>query len=241
MNARDIPECMNSYGRLTTDVAYMTGYTIRELVPVHAELIRQTDYEAYINVSDDCVVTQDAVDAVVALLEEGRPAVTGWCRLRKGSNTVNLSKTPLVGSPPERNGFDFYLYGEAKRYPEPVIPTHFMGMSLTGMPRDMWLDFPYSCYTIVHERGHGSDANLCTRLRDAGVPMVAARGGYVDHVKERKQDADKWKGRGRTRLLVGEVPQTVTLQTKRVLIESDPMSELHTESPRRVRPRMGVA
>lgn len=215
MNARDIPSCMDSYRRLSTDVAYMTGYTIRELVPVHAWLVAGTDYDAYINVSDDCVVTQEAVDAVVDLLSQGHPAATGWCRLRKGSERVNLSRSPLVGSPPDSTGFDFPRYGEVRRWPDEVVPTHFMGMSLTGMTREMWQRFPYGCWTIVHERGHGSDTHLSCRLRDAGVPMVAARSAYVEHMKNAKQDPVNWKGRGRNRLLIGEVKPGVTLQTKR--------------------------
>jgi hypothetical protein len=220
MNARDIPECMDSYRRLTTDVAYMTGYTIAELVPIHAEIIRTTDYDAYINVSDDCVVTQSAVDAVVDLLASGHPAVTGWCRLRKGSPLANLSDSPLVGAPPDRHGFDFPSVGRVRKWPDKIYPTHFMGMALTGLTREMWERFPYGCWKITHDRGHGSDTHLSTRLRDAGIPMVCARDGYVEHMKEHKQDVKRFPmGKGRTRLLIGQVPQTVTLQTKRVIID----------------------
>lgn len=222
MNARDIPECMASYGRLATDVAYMTGYTVSELVAVHARLVAETDYDAYLNVSDDCVVTQEAVDAVTALLEQGHPAVTGWCRLRKGTTAVNLTRRafecPSDANPP-KDDFDFYQHSEVKRWPEPAVPTGFMGMALTGLTKEGWQEFPYGCWHIVHDRGHGSDTHLSLRLRDAGVPMVAAREGYVEHLKARRQDPNSWRGKGAHRLLVGEVPQRVTIQTKRVLFE----------------------
>jgi hypothetical protein len=221
MNARDIPECMNSFRSLETDVAYMTGYTIADLVPVHARIVKETKYDAYINISDDCIVSQDAVDAVVKLLAEGHPAVTGWCRLRKGSPLANLSDSPLVGSPPDRHGFDFPEVGKLKTWEHEIYPTHFMGMALTGLTREMWLRFPYGCWKIQHDRGHGSDTHLCCRIRDAGIPMIAARDGYVEHVKERKQDQRRFPmGKGRTRLLIGEVPPRVTIQRKDVLFES---------------------
>jgi hypothetical protein len=214
MNARNIPDCMDSYRALSGDVAYMTGYTVRELVDVHADIVRNTDYDAYINVSDDCIVTQEAVDAVVDLLATGHPAATGWCRLRVGHTFVNLSKSPLTASPPRKEDYHFYSYGQVRRHPDEIVPTHFMGMSLTGLTRDMWRRFPYGCYTTVHERGHQSDAHLSIRLEEAGVPMVASRTAYVEHVKERPKGAD-WRGTGVQRLLVGEVEQKVTITSTR--------------------------
>jgi hypothetical protein len=211
MNARDIPACMDSYRALRTDVAYMTGFTVRELVDVHADIVRRTDYDVYLNVSDDCIVSQSAVDAVVDLLRDN-PAATGWCRLRKGHSFVNLSKEPLSASPPRKEDYHFYSFGQVRDYREPVVPTYFMGMSLTGLHRDLWQRFPYGCYTTVHERGHQSDAHLSIRLHEAGVPMVAARAGYVEHVKERPQ-GDR-PPEGHLRLLVGEVEQRVTIQRR---------------------------
>lgn len=213
MNARRIPECLEAFEGLDTDVCWMTGYTVAELAGgVHADIVASTKYDAYLNVSDDCVVTQGAVDAVVALLADGAPAATGWCRLHTESPFANLCREPLEGNRPTRRAYPFYEAAHVADYPFEVVPTHFMGMSLTGLTRDMWLRFPYGCFTDRRERGYSSDFHLCTRLRDAGVPMVAARSGYVDHVKVRaRMGAAPPESH---RLLTGEVPRDVRIVAK---------------------------
>lgn len=210
MNGRRIPECIEAFEALDCDRAWMSGYTDHELGDVHRELVASTDYDAYITVSDDCVVTQQAYDAVAALLEDGHPAATGWCRLHTRSNDVNLCWAPLLGDVPCRAAYRFYTYAQICQEERQVIPTHFMGLALTGMPREGWERFPHRAYTNRRSRGYSSDFNLSRRLRDARVPMVAAKAGYVEHLKvvgRRKPPTH--------RLLVGEMDREVRIEERR--------------------------
>jgi hypothetical protein len=95
-------------------------------------------------------------------------------------------------------------------YPDEVVPTHFMGMSLTGMTRDMWLRFPYGCFTDRRPHGQSSDFHLSARLRDAGVPMVAARSGEVQHLKEMAMQGTRF-GPVQHPWLVGNVEPSVSI------------------------------
>jgi hypothetical protein len=189
MNARDIPECLESYRALDIDLLWATGYTVRQLADgVHREAVESTDYDVILNVSDDCVVEQHALDAVLSLLEAGHPAATGWCRMAVGHESVNLCDRPLSADVPWAKPFPYSLMlrTDVTRYPDEIVPTHFMGMSLTGLTRDLWQRFPYGCYTERRPRGQSSDFHLSARLRDAEIPMVAARSGEVRHLKEMK-------------------------------------------------------
>lgn len=207
MNARRIPECIESFEALPHDLAWMTGYTDAELGPVHQGIVESTDYDAYLVVSDDCVVTGAAVDAVLELLEQDHPAATGWCKLHQTSPYANLCRAPLKGSEPKPAAYPFYRARDVQAHESEIVPTHFMGFALTGMPREMWQRYPYGAYTARRATGYSSDFHLCVRLRDDGVPMVAARDGYVEHLKT----ADRRLKPRSHRLLVGEIDQEVRL------------------------------
>src|SRR4051812_38082954 len=104
MNPRRIPACLASYEKLTIDVAYARGYTELQLVPVIAEIVESTGHSHLLVVSDDVIVSQAAVDAVLAGLHAGAaPVVTGWCNLDATDARVNLTKRPLEGDEPRRD------------------------------------------------------------------------------------------------------------------------------------------
>lgn len=222
MNARRIRVCVDAFESLDCDKAWMTGYTMLELASgVHANIVRGTSYDAYVMCSDDCVVTQSAWDAVVRELAAGHPAVTGYCPLLHNDplDQVGLCKTP-IRTAVRKSSYDWYTKAEVLAHPDDPVPTHFMGMSLTGMTRDMWLRFPHRCYTKRNPRGHASDHNLSVRLRDAGVPMVAPKDGWVDHLKAARGLRDlrtgDWRGEnlGEHRLIIGDVTPEVRLVTR---------------------------
>lgn len=207
MNARRIPECIDSLEQLDCDLAWMTGYTDAELGPVHQELVADTDYDAYLVVSDDCVVTAAALDAVLKLLKEGHPAATGWCKLHRTSPFANLCRWPLIGDEPKPAAYPFYRVRDVRACESETVPTHFMGFAFTGMPRELWQRFPYGAYTERRATGYSSDFHLCVRLRDAGVPMVAARDGYVEHLKT----VERRLKPASHRLLVGKIDRQVRI------------------------------
>jgi GT2 family glycosyltransferase len=183
MNARAIPECIDSYRALDVDLAWMTGFTDAQLGAIHRSIVAATDYTHYLVVSDDCIVTQAALDAVLVQLAADRPAATGWCKLHAASPLANLCHAPLIGDLPMPSAYPFYEVRDVREHPDAEVPTHFMGFALTGMTRELWERFPYGAYTAIRKTGYSSDFHLCVRLRDAGVPMVAARDGYVEHLK----------------------------------------------------------
>lgn len=209
-NPRAIPECMDAFRALTVDVAYIRGERLpgacarfNDLVGAHPE------FTHVLVCADDCVVEQAAVDAVVGLLEDGHPAATGWCRLDRTHPHANITIGPIRGDVPVEDAYDWWLADAVRSHRDPVVPTGFMGMSLTGMSREAWLRFPLGCYTNAEGAGWSSDFHLSRRLRDAGIPMAAARDGFVAHVKEAWMQADRAPEK---RLRVGEVPSEVVWQ-----------------------------
>lgn len=196
MNARNIPRACDAFRALSTDCVYATGYTELELKDVFADIIENTDYSHYIVVSDDVVVSQQAVDAVISLLFF-HPVVTGWCNHDLIEPGVNLQKTPLPGytHPTTREEWDWYHWAEILSSPLYWIRTYFAGMCLTGMSRDMWQQFPFDCYPLGHFGG--SDYHLSWRLQEAGIPIVGARDGFVLHLKK------SWLGASPAKLNLG--------------------------------------
>ena len=122
MNPRRIPECIQAIEDLDVDRCWLTGMTEAHLAPYLNEVVAETSYDVYLIVSDDCVPTQDALDAVLALLEQGWPVATGYCNLDEGeyAHVVNLTKSPLVGFPPNERSYDSFTLAEvaAARMPQ---------------------------------------------------------------------------------------------------------------------------
>lgn len=183
LNPRRIPRALEAFDALEVDRAYLTGYTESELVPVIAELIENSEHSHYLAVSDDGIVGQSALAAVLRLLDCGYPVVTGWSNLDCIEAKVNLQRTPLTKPVPDGVAtWDLYHWAEVMSYPQEAVPTYFAGMCLTGMSRSLWRRFPFGVYG---EPGASSDYHLSWRLQHAGVPIVAAREGFVFHLKER--------------------------------------------------------
>jgi GT2 family glycosyltransferase len=210
LNPRDIRECVESISRLPVDKAWLRSYTEAELAEVLPEFVRTApaEYDYFLCVSDDCVVQPAALAAVLELAER-HEVVTGYTRLDATSPFVNITKRDLAGDTPVAGAYDFYTYADVAAADGPEVFTGFVGFALTGMSRELWERFPFRPF------GGGptacaSDFSLSIRLRDAGVPMVAATGGYVEHVKQvwNQRDTDP-----RKRLLIGERPAEIIIQT----------------------------
>ena len=202
MNPRDIRECVDSIARLSIDRVWLRSYTEAELVeaiPAALDLAGPA-YDYVLLVADDVVVFPGALDAVLSLAEN-LDVVTGYTRLDSTSPFVNLTKRPLAGDVPVAGAYDFFRYEEIAASGDRAIPTGFVGFALTGMPREMWDEFPFAVFG--GSPGYSSDFSLSVRLRDARVPMFAARDGYVEHVKEEWNRLDT---EPRKRLLLDERP-----------------------------------
>lgn len=214
MNPRDIRECVESISRLPIDKAWLRSYNEEQLSRIVPEVIRDADssYDYFLIIPDDCVVSAKALAAVLAHANPNE-AVTGYTRLDATHPLVNLTSRPLIGDEPVPGAYDFYSYADVLAHDGPTLATGFVGFALTCMSRDMWERFPFRA------RGCGptaccSDFDLSVRLRDAGIPMVAATGGYVEHVKITWGERDCGKD-PRKRLLIGERPQEVIYEEAR--------------------------
>lgn len=207
MAPRDIPDAVAAFRRLDIPRVWLRHYTEWELGEVMAGVVADgsREWSHLVLCADDVVVTPPALDAVLALAREGRPVVTGWCRLDATHPLVNITDGALVGDDPTPGAYRFRRYRDVVAYPEAVVPTGFVGFALTCMPRAMWEAYPFGAYGGPSQ-SWSSDFHLSRRLRDAGVPMVAARDGYTEHLKERWQQLDRAPEK---RLLVGERPPAV--------------------------------
>ena len=207
MNPRDIPDAVAAFRALDVRRAWLQGYTEWQLVDVIRSLVDDPDipFSHLVLVADDVVVRQPALDAVLEQARMGRPVVTGWCRLDATHPLVNITDGPLVGDTPTPGAYNFRRFAEVVADPSPAIRTGFVGFALTCMPRAMWQRFPFGAFGGP-SCSWSSDFHLSIRLRDAGVPMVAARDGGTEHLKERWQKLDTAPEK---RLLVGERPAQV--------------------------------
>jgi GT2 family glycosyltransferase len=210
MNPRQIPECISAFERLDVRRVWFTGWTEYQLTDVINQWVSDppVDFSHLVLVADDCIVSQPALDAVLAVARQGDPVVTGYCRLDYTHPDVNITRRPLMGDTPSVGAYDFWSFLEVEEWPGEVMPTGFVGFALTCMSRELWREFPFGCFGSPG-RGYASDFHLSHRLRDAGVPMVAATGGYVTHVKERWNTLDRAPEK---RLMLGEVAAEVRFE-----------------------------
>lgn len=203
LNPRRIPECVDAISSLPVDKVWLQNYTEAELSDVIPDVLAQVPHDLVGILSDDTVPTRAALDEVLALAQPGR-VTTGWCNLDDTSDLVNLSTEPLATSTPTTTAYTFPTRAWVEAHDTLEVPTYFAGHCLTFMDRDLWDRFPWDCHG--GPPGYASDLMLSWRLQEAGVPIVAARDGFVRHVKARWNYVDDTPGR---QLLIGVEPSGV--------------------------------
>lgn len=210
MNARDIPECLLSLRALKIDKAWFRGFTEKQLEEAIPTFIEASDYERYILVSDDTIVTQQALDNLLKLQDAG-PVVTGWCNIFPGQTLANLELRPIAinrdfylrtrdempaflvplikwlwRKTPIKRLIDHFIY---RHFPdeeeiwaqEPLFRTYFVGWSLTSISREMWLKHGFH-YANTSKSGHGSDQKMSLDLAGENVVMLCARDSFIYHL-----------------------------------------------------------
>lgn len=215
LNPRRIPACLAATHELQIDKLWIRNLCEYDIAERWDEVLELSEgYENLVVFSDDAIVRQNALDSVLALLKE-HPVATGWANLAGNDMRANLCKTPL-GPEPAPGAYDLYTVTEAFGYPDPVIPTHLVGFALTAMSRELWTRFPFQVWkgadgNYDERPGNASDFCMSKRLDEAKVPMVAAREGFIWHVKDvwNVPDADPVK-----RLLIGHEPAEITLERR---------------------------
>jgi len=179
MNPRAIPQCMSALEALDIDKVWLKNWTERQLVDVIAEVIAESDYDTIGLVSDDTIPRQKALEAVLGVFEPSA-VYTGFCNMEEKTPEVNLSKSPLkVKNLADESCYDFPSRREVQRS-DGLYRTWFTGFAFTFMSRDMWLRFPFDC---IGDPGYQSDYRLSVRLQEADVPIWAAPGGFMRHLR----------------------------------------------------------
>lgn len=206
LNPRRIPECVEAIEGLDVPTCWLSYMTEAQAAKAANEQIALTDYDRYLVLSDDTIPTQKALDAVLALADEGHPVVTGYCNLDESehADTVNLTTNRLRPPPVPDSSYYHLMTRQQAEAHGPAIPTTFAGLALTLLTRDLWLDHPLRVSPIS---GGQMDYMLSYSLAQAGVPIVAANGGYIRHVKERWNHQDR---NPEKRLLVGIEPAAIS-------------------------------
>lgn len=204
LNPRDIAECKESISELDCDLLWASYMTEAEAArKINAAVAENPTYDAIGIIADDCIVSQEALDAVLDDLEEAE-AVTGWCRLDRTHPLANVTKGPMKLRHPGIDAYGpWYQARELIEHEGERIPTGFMGFALTFLTRELWDRFPMQPMA-ADGKGFASDFSLSLRLQEAGVPMWVTCCSQVTHVKERwgwewTPDTDP-----RKRLLIGE-------------------------------------
>lgn len=199
LNPRRIPACIQAIQQLDIPTCWLSYMTEAYAADWANQIIRATSYDHYIVLSDDTIPTQAALDLVLDQADQ-QPAVTGYCNLDEGNyaDIVNLTTNTLPPPPAASTSYHFMSRTQVEQNTEPTIPTTFAGLALTCMTRDLWLQHPLH---VEPSTGGQMDYNLSYRLAQTGIPIAAAVGAYVHHVKERWSHGDR---NPEKRLLVGQ-------------------------------------
>lgn len=209
MNPRNTVFIRRALEELPIDKIWLTGWTEKQLAEgVFLEAISEFNYDQYLMASDDIIIREDALTAVRRLLDAGHPVATGYSQRSHTEWVVNVTSGPLRGEEPGPDAYTFRMFQDVVSWADPAVPTWFTGMSLTAMSRELWLKYPFGCYSSGHsDPGWASDFHLSRRLQDDNVPIVAAREGFCYHWR------NDWQRVGPTDdpLVVGKVIPSISL------------------------------
>jgi hypothetical protein len=206
LNPRWIPGCIDAIRNLNLPTCWLSYMNEAYAADAANEVIRTTDYDRYLILSDDTLPTREALDLILNTADDGFPVVTGYCNLDEGEyqDIVNLTTNKLPPPPAGSDSYHFMTRSQAEQGHKTVIPTTFAGLALTLTSRDHWLNHPLQ---VEPTTGGQMDYDLCYRLAQTGIPIVAPVGAYVHHVKERWCHMDR---NPEKRLLVGKRPPKVS-------------------------------
>lgn len=199
LQPREIPECLESIDSLPIDKAYFRAFTEYQLVVPLNRFIRETNYENYLVVADDVIVSAEALLVVEELLEQHEVA-TGYCEISLDSPYVNVVRTPLRlehGAVPVMSDYDFYHGEEIRRLETPTFVTWFGGWALTGIRRTIWLNHPFRVNKVSWAQ---SDFEWFYRFQR---PLISHRDAYIKHLKPTAA------GFLQSRFVIGKVPPRV--------------------------------
>ena len=206
LNPRRIPEVLEAIEALDIARLWVRNLWMHEIEERWDEIEEAiAEYAWAWILCDDVIPTQEALEAVRELADEGFPVVTGYCNLDAVDPRVLLTRSPL-GPRSEVSAYDFYSLREVKYGPR-VIPTTFVNYCLTGMSVEMWRQYPLR----NEPEGNAADFNQSRRLAEDGIVAVAHRDAFCWHLK------DEWLAPNRDprkRLLMGSEPSAIELEVR---------------------------
>lgn len=182
LNPRYLPECILSLEQIDAPKVWLKNFTELELEEVIPQVIKESDYENYIVVSDDVIASTDAFSAVASALDVAQ-VVTGYCNLDPHSPYCSLTKTPPAQPYGTVHTYDWYTLDEVYRLDALTIRTFHPSMAMTGMSAEMWGRFPWRCFGRNGKFGWAADLDLSIRLHEAGIPIFAPKKGFMYHTK----------------------------------------------------------
>lgn len=210
LNPRDVRVAKNAIADLDIAKLWLTGYSEAELAEsVFSWAIEESHFDNYLCISDDAILRAPALEAIVAALDGGCEVATGYSQRSHTDWTVNVTSGPLRDTHPTVDAYDFRQFREVVSWPEPLVPTWFVGMSATGMSREMWRKYPFGCFTDGdRSTGYASDFHLSRRLQNDRVPVYAVREAFCYHWR------NEWRHTNHPdddKVLVGQIDPFVTL------------------------------
>jgi len=202
LNPREITEVIDGILSLNVDTVWVSNMREVDVAPAINRAIKQSNYDRYFVLSDDCVPTVEAFAAITDLHDQGHPVVTGYGNLDAVQDLCGITTNELPPPPPGLQSYAFTKTADAQAHEGPISTT-FAGLVLTGMSRDMWLRYPLA----VTVYGGQMDYELSYRLGVDGVPIVAPPDAFCHHLKEIANQLDRAPEK---RLLIGERPPSIT-------------------------------
>lgn len=206
MNPRNIPAAMEAFAALRVDeVCWLSRMTEARIQARWHEVMEEAHSRGVTHmsvISDDTVVTQAALDAVLDASHHFDGFATGWCNLQEHDDArVNLSDARLTDATPGSSSYAFPTVWDVLERPM-LFQTFFTGMCLTTASIWHWGRFPF----IAYEGSYASDYHLSYRLGQAEVDIAAVKPGYVRHLKSTWNQQDQTPEK---RILVGIEPESI--------------------------------
>jgi acetyltransferase-like isoleucine patch superfamily enzyme len=184
LQPREIPTCIESLRALPIDRVWFRAYSEEALAPLLNRFIRETRYRNYILCADDVVVHSRAL-AIVRNLLKTHPTSTGYCRIALNSEFANVTKSPVTlkdGIAATWDDYEFYTMAEIQRFSGEFV-TWFGGWALTGMRRELWLQYPFCVNPKTRQQ---SDFETAHRLGRDGRCFYSHPDACIEHLRPSK-------------------------------------------------------
>ena len=177
LNPRIIPEVIDSIETTPIQKVWISGYNEEEACKEINLIVNSTLFDYYIIHSDDCIINKSTLLDIVSYQEAfPNDIFSGYCRLAKSSNLINISRKPLTFTGPGFTWDDYEFYALSNLKNKSMFVGYYAGFSLTSLKRDYLLEIP-----IQTVNGYQSDAAWFYKAKKRVYSNTA---WYLEHLKE---------------------------------------------------------